>query len=107
MMKTLLMLLAVLAIGAQQPDPYRVPDDDNPMDFHRPDGAKCATGGTHPCHCHLRSCTKDANGNLIDWEEGDACQNYCHKDKCTCHMCADVSECPEDGGGVDSRARPW
>lgn len=103
MTKLTVLLLAVLALGAQQPS-------QNPEE-RIPAGHYCKRVGVpigpreksaHSCDCKY-SCSIDKDGNVSEHEDS-ACLAYCHKDnrRCTCHV---EEPCEPKGGLVDMDGR--
>lgn len=85
-MKRLLLALLVLGIVAPQEAPYRVPNPDHVGHFRRPDGARCATKGEHPCDCAVVH-RERGHGGALAVRMSDRCQWYCDEDHCDCHPC--------------------
>jgi hypothetical protein len=122
MKRLAIVLLATVAVGAQQP-----PDESNlPTSETRiPPGDYCKKAGVpigqhetraHPCECTF-TCTVDQDGRIVE-HEGATCQAFCHKNgrRCTCHV---EEPCPGGDGGnarmdmgghvvrVNVRRRTW
>lgn len=76
----------------------QVPDPNHEGHKMRPDGQTCKPTGDDACHCAIRVCTEDEQGNVTDYDMTSACQWFCKKSSCSCHPCLD--ECPKDGSAA-------
>jgi hypothetical protein len=95
--KTLLLLAALVAVVAQQPDPSIDADGHQKAEHQIPAGDYCKHVGVpigpkethaHACACTY-ACHIDQNGNVSETggEKSTNCKAYCSKDgrRCTCH----------------------
>lgn len=86
-MKTLLLVIAVSLVMAQDPAP-EVRDDKYKDDPH----ASCFRGkepypghpSMHPCQCALMCVPDESTGQLFRSENAE-CEMYCTKSRCKCH----------------------
>lgn len=83
-MKTIVLVLALLAAAAQEP--WTEPPEYPPGQFCSTHGIVDAKGGTvdgaHPCHCRPMADPSSACENVQeDWRH---CDQGCHKGKCKC-----------------------
>lgn len=95
-MKALIILLALVAIAAQEPE-HR--DDKYKEDPHarcmRPEVVELygpTNPSLHACSCHQTCIVGDAGESWV--QEDSACSMYCSKQRCGCHVDEDVCAGP-------------